>query len=44
MEDVHDLLVKVTYVLVVLHVGAALKHQFLDKGRMAGRMWPFPRN
>lgn len=44
VEDVHGLLVKVTYALVVLHVGAALKHQFLDKGRMAGRMWPFPRN
>ncbi|MCH4267264.1 MAG: cytochrome b [Brevundimonas sp.] len=43
MEGVHELLVKVTYALVVLHVVAALKHQFLDKGRMAGRMWPFPR-
>ncbi|MFK0299239.1 cytochrome b [Brevundimonas sp. NPDC090276] len=43
MEGVHEVLVKVTYVLVVLHVSAALKHQFLDRGRMAGRMWPFPR-
>lgn len=44
MEDLHGLLVKVIYALVVLHVSAALKHQFVDKGRMAGRMWPFPRN
>ncbi len=43
METVHELLVKVTYALVILHVGAALKHQFVDKGRMAGRLWPFPR-
>lgn len=43
MEDIHGLLVKVTYALVILHVAAALKHQFFDKGRMAGRMWPFPR-
>lgn len=43
MEGGHELLVKVTYALVILHVGAALKHQFLDKGRMAGRLWPFPR-
>lgn len=44
MEDIHGLLVKVTYALVVLHVSAALKHQLFDKGPMAGRMWPFPRN
>lgn len=43
MEQVHELLVKVTYALVILHIGAALKHQFLDKGRMTGRLWPFPR-
>lgn len=43
MENVHELLVKVTYALVILHVGAGLKHQFFDKGQMAGRMWPFPR-
>lgn len=43
METVHELLVKVTYALVILHVSAALKHQFFDKGRMAGRLWPFPR-
>ena len=43
MEGVHELLVKVTYALVILHVGAALKHQFIDNGRLAGRLWPFPR-
>lgn len=43
MEGVHELLVKLTYALVVFHVAAALKHQFLDKGPMAGRMWPFTR-
>ena len=27
--------------LVVLHVGAALYNQFIDRGPVAGRMWPF---
>lgn len=27
--------------LILLHVAAALKHQFIDKGRAAGRMPPF---
>lgn len=40
-EVAHDVLVKVTYVLLVLHVGAALKHQFFDKSGLAGRMPPF---
>lgn len=43
MEGAHGLLVKITYALIVLHVGAAMKHQFLDGGRTAGRLWPFPR-
>ena len=43
MEGAHELLVKVTYALVVLHVAAALKHQFLDRGPMRGRLWPFRR-
>jgi len=43
MEGAHGLLVKITYALVVLHVGAAMKHQFLDRGPLAGRLWPFPR-
>ena len=41
-EDGHGVLVKVTYVLLVLHVGGALKHQLFDKrGRAFVRMWPF---
>jgi len=43
MEGAHGLLVKITYALVIVHVGAALKHQLLDRGRLSGRMWPFPR-
>lgn len=39
--DVHGVLVKTTYALIVLHVGAALKHQFIDKARVANRMPPF---
>lgn len=39
---VHEALVFATIALLVLHVGAALKHQFLDRpGRVAGRMPPF---
>lgn len=41
---IHEWLVKITIALVVLHVGAALKHQFVDSrriGRTAGRMPPF---
>ena len=39
--DVQDLLVTITLALVVLHVGAALYNQFIDRGPVAGRMWPF---
>lgn len=39
--DIHVVLVYVTYALIVLHVGAALKHQFIDKARIANRMPPF---
>ncbi len=35
----HGVLVKTTYALIILHVGAALKHQFIDK-RHNGRMPP----
>jgi cytochrome b561 len=41
---VHEALVKITIALLVLHVLAALKHQFIDSrriGRVAGRMPPF---
>lgn len=39
--DVHELLVWTTLALVVLHVSAALYNQFVDRGPVAGRMWPF---
>lgn len=42
--EAHELLVKLTIALLVIHVAAALKHQFVDGkrvGRVAGRMPPF---
>lgn len=39
--EVHELLVLVTLALLVLHVGAALKHQLGDRTRSEGRMPPF---
>lgn len=39
--DVHEVLVFVTLALVALHVSAALYNQFVDRGLVAGRMWPF---
>lgn len=42
--ELHELLVKITIALVVIHALAALKHQFVDSrrvGRSAGRMPPF---
>jgi cytochrome b561 len=41
LGETHELLVYVTIALVVLHVGAALKHQFVDHARASGRMPPF---
>ena len=39
--DVHSILGKIADGLVILHVLAALKHQFWDKDRMLQRMNPF---
>jgi cytochrome b561 len=39
--DLHGLLVTLTIALLILHVAAALKHQFIDRSRIAGRMPPF---
>lgn len=39
--DVHEILVFVTIALLVLHVAAALYNQFIDRGPVASRMWPF---
>ena len=39
--DIHELLVFTTLGLLALHVAGALKHQFIDRGPSADRMWPF---
>lgn len=41
LGGVHEALVFITIALIVLHIGAALKHQFADRYRMSGRMPPF---
>lgn len=41
LGGVHEALVFITLALIVLHIGAALKHQFVDRARYAGRMPPF---
>jgi cytochrome b561 len=41
LGEVHEILVFVTIALMVLHVGAALYNQFVDRGPVADRMWPF---
>jgi cytochrome b561 len=43
MAGTHEWLVKITIALLVLHVAAALKHQFVDRARarVSGRMPPF---
>lgn len=40
-EAGHVMLVKVTYALIILHVGAVLKHLLIDRGPPAARMPPF---
>ena len=39
--DVHEVLVWTTLALVVIHVGAALKNQFMSRTAVADRMPPF---
>lgn len=39
--EVHEILVWATIVMLVGHVLAALYWQFLDRGEVANRMWPF---
>ena len=41
-ETSHGLLAKLAYVLVVLHVGAALKHLVINRDGVVGRMIPLP--
>jgi len=42
-EGAHGLLAYVTIALLVLHVGAALKHQYFDRDQVLGRMVPLAR-
>ena len=39
--EVHEWLVYSTLALLALHILGALKHQFIDRGPSADRMWPF---
>jgi len=39
-ETGHGLLAKLTYLLLILHVGAAAKHQILDRDEVLGHMAP----
>ncbi len=41
--ETHDLLAKLAYALIVLHVGAALRHQFIKRDAVVSRMVPFVR-
>jgi cytochrome b561 len=43
LEMAHGLLAKLAYVLIVLHVGAALMHQFIQRDGTLARMLPFLR-
>lgn len=41
LEDVHETLAKVLIALAILHVAAALKHQFIDRDGLLMRMLPW---
>jgi len=41
LGEAHEILVFATLGLLALHVLGALKHQFIDRGPSADRMWPF---
>lgn len=41
MKEGHEIMGTAMIVLIVLHIVAALKHQFVDHTRMFGRMNPF---
>jgi len=40
LKDLHEILAKATIVLIVLHVGAALKHHFVNRDTVLSRMLP----
>ena len=44
LGEVHELLNYTMLALFVVHLGAALKHQFIDKDRLLSRMNPFARS
>lgn len=41
--EAHGLLAWLAYLLIILHVGGALKHQFIDRDVIMARMSPFAR-
>lgn len=41
MEEIHETLAKALIALALLHVGAALKHQFIDRDGLIWRMLPW---
>lgn len=41
--ETHELLAKLAYLLIVMHVGAALMHQFIQRDGTLARMVPFLR-
>lgn len=42
-HEVHELLATLTLALLALHIGGALKHQFIDRDATLGRMIPWLR-
>ncbi len=42
LSEAHRLMTYLGYALIVLHVGAALKHQFIARDRVLWRMLPLP--
>jgi cytochrome b561 len=38
MEEVHEIAAKVLFVTILLHVAAAIKHQFINKNQVLARM------
>jgi len=39
MQDAHEWLTTLLWVVVAVHISAALKHQFIDRDGLLGRMW-----
>jgi len=43
MHETHEILVSLTYLLLAMHVGGAIKHHILDKDSTLSRISPFSR-